>query len=495
MPYAPPFIGPAGLTIPSYADIFNLFVSNYQSIFGPGVYTGNDNPEIQQLSVVALAIADQSNATQLVYNNRSPATAVGGALDTDVEYNGLIRKAASYSSCPVILAGVAGTIINNGQVRDNVPGQGYLWNLPQTVTIGIGGTVTVTAICTVIGAVNALAGAFVTAGIATPTTGWTGLSNSSPAAVGQPVETDSQLRTRQAISTELPSITMLAGTIAGIAAVQGVTRQQTLENPTGAAITTWPLPPAGPSWYGASAHSITACVEGGADLDVATAIYNNRGIGPTTIGTTSISVTDPNSGGIFTVNFYRPTYKAIYVVVNAHGLTPGFGATVEAAIVTAIVNYLQGLALGGTVSWSAINAVAMAAAGNIENPIFDIVTLYIGTLAAPNTALAGVSVNTAGTGYTVGDMVGVTQGGASGGFCVVTSISGGGGTGPVTGIAAIPYSSGTGYAVATNLATTGGPGTGLHVNITSIGNVSDIVMPNPWTVAQGVGGNITVNSV
>jgi hypothetical protein len=70
----------------------------------------------------------------------------------------------------------------------------------------------------------------------------------------------------------------------------------------------------------------------------------------------------------------------------------------------------------------------------------------------------------AGTGYHVGDVVTVTQGSAAGGTLKVTTI---GGSGAVTGLALV--TSGTGYSVATALNTTGGLGTGLEVDISSVG--------------------------
>lgn len=89
------------------------------------------------------------------------------------------------------------------------------------------------------------------------------------------METDEQLRARQALSTRLASHTMLSGTIAGIAAVTNVTRYSVHENYTG--FTDAQFCPE---------HSITCIVEGGTDDDVASAIFLNRGIGCDTYGGT-----------------------------------------------------------------------------------------------------------------------------------------------------------------------------------------------------------------
>jgi hypothetical protein len=72
----------------------------------------------------------------------------------------------------------------------------------------------------------------------------------------------------------------------------------------------------------------------------------------------------------------------------------------------------------------------------------------------------------AGTNYVVGDVVGITQSGGTFGKATVTTVSGGG---VVTALAPLSTNQGTGYSIATALATTGGTGTGLTVDITAIG--------------------------
>jgi hypothetical protein len=86
------------------------------------------------------------------------------------------------------------------------------------------------------------------------------------------------------------------------------------------------------------------------------------------------------------------------------------------------------------------------------------------------TALGTIGVGASGgTGYVVGDLLTVVQGGGSLGLAKVTTI---GGSGAVTGVAIVSGSQGTGYAVANNLATTGGTGTGAEIDITAIGETA-----------------------
>lgn len=81
------------------------------------------------------------------------------------------------------------------------------------------------------------------------------------------------------------------------------------------------------------------------------------------------------------------------------------------------------------------------------------------------TAIATATFTAGGTGYTVGDVLTVTQAGASGGQVRVTTVS----AGVVTGVAVVSGSQGTAYSIASGLATTGGTGTGATINITAIG--------------------------
>jgi uncharacterized phage protein gp47/JayE len=366
MSYTAPTIGPQGLTIPSYSDIQADLLAQYQSIYGASAYLGVDSADYQWISIVSLRISDTMQALQGVYNARAPLTAIGSDLDGIVKLNGIARKAASSSTAVLTLSGTAGAVITNGIVRDS---SGFLWTLPASCTIGGGGSSNFTAICQTTGAINAAIGAISI--IATPQAGWTSVTNAAIAAPGQPVESDSQLRARQSLSVALPSITMLAGTIAAIAAVPNVTRYNVLENPTGSTDS-----------YGNPAHSITAVVEGGADADVAQAIYNNRGIGCLTNGTTTITVTDAFSGSTMPISFDRPTNVPIYVSLNVHALT-GFTSSTTAAIQTAIVNYLNSLQIGELVVLSELYGAALTVRPNPDLPMFSIRALTLGTTATP----------------------------------------------------------------------------------------------------------------
>jgi len=373
MPYSPPVVTAAGLTVPSFNDIQQVLLNLYQTIYGATTYLGNDSADYQWISGVALKLSDNCSLCELAYNQRSPLTAIGSGLDSIVKMNGIARLSPSFSSAILVLSGAPGTPINNAVISDE---NGILWSLPSVVTIGGGGTVGAVAICQQSGAISAAPNTikFPIGGF---TAGWTSVTNPSAALVGTVPEADSQLRARQSISVALPSETRLAGTQAEIEAVPGVTRTNVLENQTSVTDS-----------FGNESHSMTAVVEGGTDLAVATAIFTNRGIGCNTQAATVpvmtiVPVTDPNSGNVTNIGFVRPVYEEIYVSLTVHGLTAGFNSATQAAIIQALVTYLNSLEIGEEITQSALYGAALAVMPNLQRPLFSITALTLGLAPAP----------------------------------------------------------------------------------------------------------------
>ncbi len=374
MAYFPPIITPAGLSIPSYADIQQSLLSSYQAIYGATTALGNDNSDYQWVSTVSLKLNDAMGMCQLAYNARSPLTAVGADLDSIIKLNGIARLSSTLSTAVLTLTGMAGTPVSNALISD---ANGILWALPATVTIGLGGSVMATAICQQTGAVTANAGTIITP-VGGFTSGWTGVTNAAPAVPGKPIETDSNLRGRQSISVALPSETRLAATQAALLQVPNVTLAHAYENQTNVTDS-----------FGNTGHSLTCVVQGGDPLAIATAIFNNRGIGPNTQGATVptmtvVPVTDPNSGNITDIGFVIADSVPIFASLSIHGLTAGFTSATQDAIKAALVAYLDGLGIGEEVTQSALYAAAMSVIPNLSQPIFSIRALTLGTSASPS---------------------------------------------------------------------------------------------------------------
>ncbi|WP_043614308.1 baseplate J/gp47 family protein [Chromobacterium violaceum] len=338
-----PTIGPAGISAPTFADVLSGLQAIYWNIYGSDVYLGNDSKDGQFVAAIASAINDSNAACVAVFNAFSPATAQGSGLSRMVKINGLARLAPSNSTVDVQIIGVAGTTITNGIVSDGI----NQWQLPATVTIPPAGTITATATCSTVGAVQALPGSVNQ--ITTPTRGWQSASNPGAATPGNPVENDSALRARQATSTALPSLTVLAGIIGAVSAVQGVTLVAAYENDTGV-----------PDGNGIPGNKIALVVAGGNATAIATAIAAKKVPGGGTYGNTTVTVSDVY-GIPHPINFSRPIQVPISVAVSIKALA-GYTSSTGGEIIKSIISYITGTGIGGgpsnSVEWDATLAAA-----------------------------------------------------------------------------------------------------------------------------------------
>ena len=366
MSYFAPYVDDSGLHLPTYNDILEDMIDSMKKIYGQDIYLENDSADYQLLSILALKVHDSYQAVQYAYNSRSPATAIGAALDSVVKLNGIYRKPAGYSTCELTITGTPFTEIINGNVKDNT---GNVWSLPASVVIGSDGTVKSTATCNVAGAVTALPGDITQ--IDTPTFGWKAVNNEVSAIPGNAIETDGELRQRQTISVSNPSQTMLAGTLGAIRALKNVARVSVYENDTNIAAVD---PDNNP--FGLPPHSITCVVEGGNDNDIAEAILYHKGIGCYTNGTTVISVKDQNEY-INTVRFYRPSYVPIFVHIKIKKYT-GYISSLASTVKSAIYNYIKGLEIGRDVSISMLTGIVVGCNPNPSKPLFGISSITIG---------------------------------------------------------------------------------------------------------------------
>ncbi|WP_042720517.1 baseplate J/gp47 family protein, partial [Herbaspirillum sp. B65] len=222
----------AGCIRPTFADCLTYVQATYRAIYGTDIYLGADCQDGQFMTLLANALHDANGETLATYNAYSPATAQGAGLSSVVKINGIRRKRATFSTCDFLCVGQSFVAVSGGIVTDPV---GYQWSLPSFV-IPATGQITVTGTCMTIGSVALAAGAVDTAAgkgaIATVQRGWQSVTNPVAAAVGAPVETDSQLRQRQSLSVALPAQTVLGGLVGALSAISGVARLRAYENST-----------------------------------------------------------------------------------------------------------------------------------------------------------------------------------------------------------------------------------------------------------------------
>lgn len=320
-------IDATGIYAPTYPEVLSYLQTKYQEIFGIDSYINPDSMDGQLLAIFALAVHDSNNSTINTFNSYSPTYGQGVGLSNMVKLNGISRLVPTNSTANVTIIGVAGTIINNGLVKD---ADNNTWTLPVLITIPIGGEISVLATCATLG--DILAPINTITSIQTPTLGWQTVTNPAISTVGQVVESDSILRTRQEISVAYPALAVTQAVLAAVSNVVGVSKVKLYENFTNATDSNT-LPP----------HSICIVAIGASDLEIANAIGSRKTAGTGTYGTTSIPISLGNT--VTVIDFYRPTIKTLQLTINITALT-GYTSLIGIDIKDKLVSYISGLDIG-----------------------------------------------------------------------------------------------------------------------------------------------------
>ena len=362
-------IDETGLHLPDYPTVLEDVKARFRGIYGDDLYLGPDSQDGQLCAVFALALHDAYTLAGSVYNAYSPATAQGAGLSRMVKINGLRRKPSGRSTVDLRLVGQAGTVIRGGMAGDAA---GKRWLLPDEVAIPQSGEITVTATAEESGDIRAAAGDIVK--ILTPARGWQSVGNPAAALPGAAVETDAELRRRQAISTALPSLTVFEGTLGAVASIPGVTRSRGYENDGGV-----------PDADGIPGHSICMVVEGGDTAAIAEAIAAKKGPGAGTYGTTEALVRD-KFGVPNVIKFLRPVETPVYATVTIRPF-PGYLSTTGESIRKNVAEHINGLNIGDDVSLSRLYSPANAA----NAASYDIESITLGTSQGAQSA-ANVAV-------------------------------------------------------------------------------------------------------
>lgn len=330
-----------GIKAPSYAEILEYFQEKAKTIFGQDVDLDADTQDGQLIAIFALAISDVNAQAIATYNQFNPNTAVGVGLDSAVKTNGIERQEATNSTVDLVLIGQAGTVINNGIASDDA---GTNWLLPEQVVIPVSGEITVTATAEEVGDIEASPNTITQ--IVTPTLGWQSVNNPTQAVVGVAVETDAQLRTRQAKSTELASVSLWEGIIASLLNLEGVTRVSGVKNDEDAT-----------SDEGVPGHTVAMIVDGGDAQEIGETIFRKKGEGVGTHGAVQVTYID-TYGFPNVIKFSRPTVVQIHVKLT---ISPSsdYLSTVNDELKARIADYINALAIGDDVNIARVLASAV----------------------------------------------------------------------------------------------------------------------------------------
>ena len=345
------FDSQTGFSVSETSDIRDGVAQDWVEAFKeqgrPDLNTDPETPQGQIIDSETAAIHQKDVELAFLAQQFNPQTASGRWQDALGKIYFLNRKPAINSTSVCTLTGINGTTVAAGALIRSSYDQ-TLWALNEDVTIGADGTASGTFTCQSEGAIQGGAGTLNQ--IVTTTPGWDAVTNAAAAEVGQLVETQAAFESRRYQSVALNSRGTTAAVYARVAEVDNVIATYVTDNKTNVNKTI--------DGYTLSPHSIYVAVIGGADADIAEAIYNSVSAGCDYNGNTSEDVTDPNTGAVETVTFMRPAQLPLYVRVTVQddgNLPDGYEDTIKEAV----YNNFYGLDTETTINGEAILRAVM----------------------------------------------------------------------------------------------------------------------------------------
>ena len=345
------FDSQTGFSVSETSDIRDGVAKDWVTAFKeqgrPDLDTDPETPQGQVIDSQTAAIHQKDVELAFLAQQFNPQTASGRWQDALAKIYFISRKPAINSTCVCTLTGINGTTVTAGAlIRSNY--DQTLWSLNKDATIGSDGTTTATFTCQSEGAIQA--GVATLTQIVTAIPGWDAVTNATAAEVGQLVESQAAFEARRYQSVALNGRSITTAVYARVAEVDSVIAAYVTDNKTNVNKTI--------DGYTLSPHSIYVAAIGGADEDIAKAIYNSVSAGCDYNGNTTVNVTDPNTGAIEAVTFMRPTQLSLYVKVTLQddgNLPDGYKAIVQQAV----YNNFYGLDTTTTISGEAILRVVM----------------------------------------------------------------------------------------------------------------------------------------
>ncbi len=351
-------IDDTGLTVDRLDQILADLVAGYEGIYGVGIDVGPSSVDGQVVGTESEAKADLTQLLEAVFLGRSPSGARGAQLARIARLVGITKKAASYSTADVLHLGTPGTLIPDGSLIDTTDEPPQHFQTVGDATIGGGGSIAGSVRATVTGPV--FAGENSITDLKTVISGWSSTTNALPADQGKNMETDGALRLRIAASVAIPSQSLLDGIYASIVNVTNVADAIVFENRLDT-----PVARAGGSDL--PPHSIQAIVDGGAQVDIAQAIWTKASAGVTLVGAVAQAVVD-SQGFSQIILFDRPSSVPVYAIIAIQAVGAPISSDTQTAIKLALVDFGNSTAkIGLPIIWAdcfdPIMAIIRASAG------------------------------------------------------------------------------------------------------------------------------------
>jgi hypothetical protein len=331
------YLDDSGIIVPDTADLQTQVEGEYKTALNDDAMP--TDPETPQGALIVAETVARANVlanNSAVANQINPNMAGGIFLESLCRLTGLEPPSATYTLVTAVaVTGRVNTVIPEGSLvaASLDPTAPQFAVVAATTILGPGTTVTLQAVDS--GPVPAPLG--VSWYIISAVLGWETVSTVGAASViGTDKLSDAELRTLRAQTLALQGTSLSEAITSALNDTPGVQSIAFREN---VADTTQTI-----DGISMVAHSIWACVNGGTNTDVATALLGCKTLGANWNGATTVNIVDPSSGQTYPVKFDRPTTQNIWVRVTYIGATvTGDGPTL---ISNAILAYQAGSVVG-----------------------------------------------------------------------------------------------------------------------------------------------------
>jgi len=325
-----------GVQLPAQSDILDGALADINVAFGGDLNTTNlETPQGQIASSLTAVIGDVNDQFAQLVANVDPATSTGVFQDGIARIYFLERLPALSTVVTVTCSGLPNVSIPLGaQVQD---ANGNIYYSTSTATIGSGSAVDVQFAAINPGPVACPAGSITGHPYnALGAIGWDSATNAADGVIGRDVESPVDFEYRRKNSVALNAHGSPAAIKAAVLNVAGVLDCYVQDNPTGSSAN-----------YGATskaiaAHAVYVSVVGGANTDIATAIWSKKDLGCDMVGSVTTTVYDTEGYSTpypsYSIKHDRPSGLAIKMAVTIKGstTTPTDAITqIKAAVISA----------------------------------------------------------------------------------------------------------------------------------------------------------------
>lgn len=298
-----------GLTIDTLPEIITALEDGYKLIYGDDIVVDSNSPDGQLINIYAQSLRDLLELLAQINAGFNLQQAIGIVLDQRVALLNIQRQGATFTQQQVeIITDRALTLEGLDADATELDGTGYTvaddagtqFILLDTFNAPSSGTYNLTFRAKDLGSITTLPNT-----VTNPITvelGVTNINNPTGALViGLDGELDPTLRLRSSRSTANNSQGFIDGLTGVLLNIDGVTDARVYENFTDVTDSD-----------GIPAHSIWVISEGGANTDIANAIYGKKSTGAGMKGVVEVDIITVNSS-IFTAKFDRPASKSLFI--------------------------------------------------------------------------------------------------------------------------------------------------------------------------------------